>query len=136
MARAALPKPPKAIVHNTTAPAVVQAAQIALIAMKTAKVSTWEQFLARPDADLRKLITLTQEQQGLLEDHRAILPYLKVTPPVSIAACAKCGRYALVGSAAVAAKCSYTLRCDGSVMKATTTDYRRRSSKPAAEKTD
>lgn len=131
MARAALPKPPKAITHNASAPAVVQAVQIALIAMKTAKVSTWEQFLARPDADLRKMITLTQEQQGLLEDHRHLLPYLKVTPLVSVAACNTCGRYALAGSAAVPQKCSYTLRCPGTVVKATATDFRTRAKKAA-----
>lgn len=129
MARAATPKvkPPKVITHAPSAPDVVKAAQIALIAMKTAKVYTWEEFIARPDSELRTMLSLTAEQQGLLEDHRHILPLLNIRPLITVAACNTCGRYGLASSAAVPVKCGYTLRCDGAVSKASVIDYRVRT---------
>ncbi|MBN9214130.1 MAG: hypothetical protein J0J04_04815 [Microbacterium sp.] len=129
MARAATPKvkPPKVITHAPAAPGVVQAAQIALVAMKAAKVHTWAEFTYRSDQELRAAVSLTADQQGLLEDYRHILPHLQVSPLVTIAACNVCGRYGLVGSAAVPPKCGFTLRCDGAVAKASAIDYRPRS---------
>lgn len=131
MARAATPKvkPPRVIVHAPNVPEVVQAAQIALIAMKAAKVHTWAEFVDKPDSQLRALVSLTADQQGILEDNRHVLPYLQVTPLVTVAACGTCGRYGLVSSAAVPAKCGFTLRCDGAVAKASVQDYRPRPAK-------
>lgn len=125
-ARAKKVKPPKVIVHAPDAPEVVQAAQIALISMKAAGVHTWEEFTERTDEELRLAVSLTAEQQGLLEEHRHILPHLRVMPLVSVAGCDTCGRYGLVTSAAVPAKCAYTLRCAGTVSKASIVDYRNR----------
>lgn len=133
MARAATKKikPPKVIAHAPNAPAVVQAAQIALVAMKAARVATWAEFVARPDADLRAMVSLTAEQQGLLEDNRHILPMLGVKPLITVAACTVCGRYGLVGSAAASAKCAFTLRCEGTVTKASAVDFRVRAPRVA-----
>lgn len=119
-------KPPKVITHAPSAPEVVQAAQIALIAMKASGAATWAEFVTIPIAELRARVTLTADQQGLLEDHRDVLPYLQVSPLVTVAACDSCGRFGLVSSAAIAAKCGYTLRCEGAVSKASVQDYRPR----------
>lgn len=131
MARAATRKvvPPKVIVHAPDVPEVVQAAQIAQIAMRAAKVETWDQFVGKTDGELRALISLTADQQGILEDNRHILPYLQVSPLVTVAACSACGRYGLVSSAAVPAKCAFTLRCPGSVTKASVQNYQPRPKK-------
>lgn len=131
MARAATPKAktPKVIVHSPVAPEVVQAAQIALIAMKAAGVSTWAEFVGKSDAELRDLVSLTADQQGILEDNRHILPHLNVKPVVTVAACNTCGRYGLVGSAAVPVKCAFTLRCTGAVTKASVQDHRPQTEK-------
>lgn len=119
---------PKMIAHAPTAPEPVQAAQIALICMKTVKASNWEAFVAKPIEELRRAIILTPEQQSILEKHRRILPYLRTKPLVTLSACDTCGRFGLVGSAAIPAKCPYTLRCDGKVTKALVSATRARKS--------
>lgn len=125
MARAAKKKPPKAVVHNPAAPAPVQAAQLGLRVMKILGTPTWAAVIEMPDAERRDRVVLTAEQQGILEDYRDVLPHLRISPLVTIAACDTCGHRGLAGAAAVAQKCSYTLQCSGRVFKASTIDYRK-----------
>lgn len=131
MARAAIPKKrgPRSITHTPGVPEVVQAAQIALLAMKAAKVKTWADFVARPADELRQLIVLTEDQQELLERHRRVLPSLQLSPVVTVYGCTHCGKYGLAGPAAISAKCAFTLQCQGAVKKASLTDYRKPAKK-------
>lgn len=126
MARAAVKKvkPPKVIRHSPSAPAPVQAAQIAIIAMKAAKVAKWSDFTAKPLAELRELVTLDFEQQNLLETYRHLLPHLQTSPLVTVTACPVCGRHGLAGSTTGTGRCFFTLRCAGNLVRASVLDYR------------
>lgn len=130
MARVAKKKPPKPVVHNPAAPPAVQAAQLGLRIMKILGVGDWKQVVALPTETLRDKVVLTNEQQGILEGHRSVLPHLRISPLVTIAACDTCGLRALAGAAVVSQKCPYTLGCPGRVFKASTVDYAKREKPP------
>lgn len=116
MARA---KAVKHIRHNLTLPPIAQAANLALIIMGAAKVSTWKDLVNHPEN--RAHLRLTPEQQQLLDDHADLLDSLCRTPLRTIYTCPTCGRFAYIDKAASPTRCNLTLGCSGTPVKATTT---------------
>ncbi|SDH32163.1 hypothetical protein [Microbacterium sp. 77mftsu3.1] len=113
----------KTIRHNPNAPGPVQAAQIALVLMTTAKTDNWNGVVA--DETLFERVELTDEQQALLEEHRGILPYLTRGgydgTLRSIVACPACGRVMFMAQGTAPKKCSMKLACEGIPVKAKST---------------
>ena len=120
MARATKPQVRKTIRHNTSAPEPIQAAQIALVLMQTAKTTNWAGVIA--DTTLASRVQLTPEQQSLLEKHRGYLPYLtrggREGTLRSLVACTTCGRTMFIGTGTAPSKCQMTLGCEGTPVKA------------------
>ncbi|MEK6344321.1 MAG: hypothetical protein V4737_10855, partial [Curtobacterium sp.] len=88
---------PAAVLHDPEAPAVVQAAQIAFKVMAAAKADTWEDVGAADH--IRSLVQLTQQQQEILDEHRAVLPYLvRRGLVVTVIGCTTCDRFVFVDS--------------------------------------
>lgn len=123
MPRATKPQVRKTIRHNLTAPGPIQAAQIALVLMQVAKSTNWAGVVA--ETTLAQRVQLTPEQQQLLEEHRGYLPYLtrggNGGTLRSLLACPTCGRTMFIGSASAPSKCQMTLGCEGSPIKAKST---------------
>ncbi len=69
---------------------------------------------------------ITDEQRALIEQHLDVIQYLRVPTDkngdgVTVAACDKCSRFAFLAfSAPSSKKCSLTLGCSGTPVKATT----------------
>jgi len=119
------PKRPEPIRHNLTAPPVVQAAQIALIAMKKAKCANWKGMVElAAQINIREKVILTAEQQELIDRYANILPYLQTSPLVTVVACTGCGRFGFYDGRPAGAKCYFTLRCTGKLMKASAANER------------
>mgnify|MGYP003582796873 CR=1 FL=1 len=120
MARTTKPQVRKTIRHNEAAPGPVQAAQIALVLMQTAKSSNWAGVVS--DTTLHERVQLTDEQQAILEEHRGILPYLTRGGHDgtlrSIIACPDCGRVMFTATGSAPSKCLMKLGCEGTPVKA------------------
>jgi len=112
------------VLHDPEAPTVVQAAQIAFKVMAVAKTDTWRD--AANHEHLAALVGLTAQQQRILEDHRQILPFLvRRGATVTVLGCTGCDRWACADSKATASKrCTLTLGCQGTPVKASTLGYR------------
>jgi hypothetical protein len=112
-----------AIRHNTSAPGVIQAAQIALVLMSRAKSPDWAGVVA--ETTLAERVELSDEQQALLEKHRGILPYLTRGGGQSILrsviACPVCERVMFTTSGSAPARCLMSLGCEGIPVKAKST---------------
>lgn len=112
---------PSTIRHNENAPSVAQAAQIALCTMSVFKTFTWAGVTDDPSK-----LYLTPEQQGLLTQHRDLLPFLSRGGAGgnlrTVLACTKCSRFAFVTTGTHTAKrCQFTLGCEGSPFRARST---------------
>ncbi|MDB6425928.1 hypothetical protein [Curtobacterium sp. 20TX0008] len=110
--------------HDPLAPRPVQAAQIAFKVMAVAKVDTWAAALEH--SSLAGVVELTDEQQRILEQERAVLPYLvRRGAIITVHACSVCGRYVFADSkSAPGARCTLRLGCSGAPVKASTTGFR------------
>lgn len=113
-------KPPKRPLHDPKMPQVVQAAQIAFGVMKAVGANSWPGVVevAQRDVDIRTLVTLTDEQQAILDQNASILQYLIVKPATTVDACTTCGKHALSSGAAGSKKCTRTLHCPGTIVRA------------------
>ena len=123
-------KAPKTVVHTPNVPSVVQAAQIAIVTMKLAKVNRWEELQARDVAELRSIIRWDPEQLELLQKHSSILRVLQVSPAVTVYACPACERFGFTGPGAKTGKCVFTEGCDGSLVRASTMNFKPPAKKP------
>ena len=123
MVRAAkAPKPVEPIRHDDTAPAAAQAAQIALLVMKRVRCQTWKAVIdLAAETDIRTKVFLSTTQQALLDQYADILPYLSTSPLVTVVACPACGRFGLQDRRSPGAKCIFTTRCEGKLVKASST---------------
>ena len=123
MAASTKPQVRKTIRHNESAPGPIQAAQIALVLMQVAKTTNWQGVVA--DATLPSRVQLSDEQQQLLEEHSGYLPYLtrggREGTLRSLIACAMCGRTMFIGTGTAPSKCQMTLGCEGTPVKARST---------------
>lgn len=116
------PAPPKTFQHSVDAPEPCQAAQVAQLVMRRLKVGTWGQVVELATReDIRVLVRLTPEQQALLDRYSFILPFLRVKPTITVAACAACGRYGFTGPGSLPTRCYFTHRCDGKLVRARST---------------
>ncbi|PPG14380.1 hypothetical protein [Rathayibacter rathayi] len=111
-------KADRRIVHTPDAPAAVQAVNLALQILKSSGANSWRDLARRPEA--HEHIILTDAQQTLLDEHMDVLPYLSIKPMRTIFVCRVCGRLAFADAAPPPARCTITLGCGGSVMKAST----------------
>lgn len=123
MARTTKPQVRKTIRHNDSAPGPIQAAQIALVLMQVAKTTNWAGVIT--DTTLASRVQLTPAQQELLEEHRGYLPYLtrggREGSLRSLVACPACQRAMFIGTGSAPTKCQMTLGCEGSPVKARST---------------
>lgn len=118
--------------HAEDAPGAVQAAQIALVAMGIAKVSTWSAFVA--DESARTKVLLTPAQQSVLERYSAVLPQIsrrgagQVTR--TVVGCTHCDLFSFVeGSAPAGTRCQLTWHCPGTPVKAKSTQQSSRKNR-------
>lgn len=90
--------------------------------MRRLKVGTWGQVVeVAAREDIRQLVRLTPEQQSLLDRYTYILPFLRVKPTITVAACTACGRYGFTGPGSLPTRCYFTHRCDGKLVRARST---------------
>ena len=104
------------IVHDQDAPPVVQAANIALLALRAARCNDW--VTLGSDETRRNFIIMDAEQQQLLADHHRILGFLSLSPLRTVYACNTCHREALTDGAGTSVKCNLTFGCLGETKKA------------------
>lgn len=111
--------------HSADAPEVCQAAQIAMVIMKRLRVSNWEGVVERARvSDVREKVTLTAEQQELIDTHRNVLPYLQTSPTVTVVCCTVCGRFGFYDKRNPGKACLFTHRCPGVLVKAKSVEER------------
>jgi hypothetical protein len=131
------PKPAEPIRHDTFAPAPVQAAQIAILVIKKVKCQTWKAVIElSATTDIREHVVLSAEQQALIDEYRDVLPYLSTSPLVTVIACTACNHYGLQDKRAAGAKCIFTFRCEGKLVKASSAAPRRPKAMPAESAAD
>lgn len=121
------PRAPARFLHNTDAPPVVQAGQIALVLLSKTKSGSWAELLDKVEQDgfvPQQWVRLTEEQQKLLEEHAHILQFVGRSPLVTVFACGTCGLHGFASQGSMSAKCPFTLGCDGTVVKAPSTPAR------------
>ena len=133
MVRATKAKSARGVRHRTDIPEAAQAAQIAMIVMRLLHVESWQQLVELSvTEDVRRTVYLTAIQQDLIDRFAHILPMLRMSPMVTVAACPVCGRYGLQDRRPVAKACWFTLRCPGSPVKAPATEARDPDAAPRA----
>jgi hypothetical protein len=138
-------KAPNLVTHDVTAPPVVQAAQVALVVMGLCKASTWAEVVALfndagEPTGRAAAMALTPEQAALLDEHRAILPYLSrnakgISVARTVYACPVCGRFGfLLGKRTAPTRCGFSVTCPGKPVKARSTQQPKTS--PQAPEAD
>lgn len=119
MGRVRKVKPPAEVRQNRDLPEPVQAAQIALQVLKRAQCQSWSALVEKSvSADIRTIVILDQEQQDLIDRYDHLLPYLSLSPIVTVIACPVCKSYGLHDRKAAGTTCPFTLRCAGKPVKA------------------
>lgn len=114
-------KTPQVTRYDTPAdlPAAVQAAGIALAILKAAKVQDWVELASllggRPLAEIG--VELDAAQIELIDDNKDVLPFLRTSPNVTVAACRDCGEFVAVAGTPPT-KCRMTDGCTGKMLKA------------------
>ena len=99
-------------------PPAFRAAQIALVAIKQNRHTTWAELI-KSGVDTR----LTDEQMHIVEGEMDVVSELNLTvgKPVTFTYCPECGRTAFFGAGTVPAKCTLSFGCKGKPEKASAT---------------
>lgn len=104
-------------------PDLVRAASLALGVARHCKAQTWAEFaeraVERDPATLTRLagLDVTDGDSDLVARYDQVLRFLSVRPLVTVAVCADCGAWTLVGSS-VPTRCRVTRRCAGRPVRA------------------
>ena len=99
-------------------PPAFRAAEIALVAIKQNRCTSWDDLVAR-GVDPR----LEPDQLNLVESELDVVRELRVvtSKPVTVVYCPECGRLGFHGTGTVPAKCRLTFECTGKPVKASAT---------------
>jgi hypothetical protein len=98
-------------------PAVVAAAGLAMTVLARSGLSSWSEVAESPDLVARS-VDLGADQVALLNEHAGALSLIRAVAGegVTIAACARCGRFLAASSAPT--NCTLTAGCTGTLVKA------------------
>lgn len=107
--------------HNPDLPETGQAVHVGLLVLTKTGCNTWKTLVESPETWER--VTLTDEQQALIDRHDYMLQHLQIAPLRTIDICDTCNRWVLT-TRKPGKNCTLSVGCEGKLHHVPKSPYR------------